>query len=173
MAVDLHSLGQMSLFDQSVAWRTMVQVEPDHRLITLLKTIPWDGLMKQSIEIAVQRTGDIGNHWAYVGFTSAFGGLYSAKYVWVDGPVWLRGDPSGFALQDTALSRLFGIKRKLGSHIDRGVQESVRGERGRAYYSADVGGSPQIRAYRTYRLGYGYDGAGRGHYASYRDEVVS
>ena len=43
MSVDLRQIGQLSLFEQ-VAWRTTVQIEPNHRLVILCKSIPWEEL---------------------------------------------------------------------------------------------------------------------------------
>ena len=40
MSLDLESLGQMSLLEVG-GWRSIISVEPDHRLVVLCKSIPW------------------------------------------------------------------------------------------------------------------------------------
>lgn len=56
MSVDLRQLGQLSLFEQ-VAWRTTVQLEPDHRLIMLCKSISWEDLMEKAVPILYDEQG--------------------------------------------------------------------------------------------------------------------
>jgi hypothetical protein len=56
MSVDLRQIGQLSLFDHT-SWRTTVQIEPNHRLVTLCKSIPWGVLMEQAIPILYDEQG--------------------------------------------------------------------------------------------------------------------
>lgn len=56
MSVDLRQLGQLSLFEQ-VAWRTTIQIEPSHRLVTLCKSIPWRELMEKAIPVLYDEQG--------------------------------------------------------------------------------------------------------------------
>ena len=56
MAVDIETLGQISLFEHS-AWRTTVRIEPDHRLVVLCRSIAWEELMKKAIPILYQEQG--------------------------------------------------------------------------------------------------------------------
>ncbi len=56
MSVDLRQIGQLSLLEH-VAWRTTVQVDPDHRLVILCKSIPWEELMRKSIPILYDEQG--------------------------------------------------------------------------------------------------------------------
>ena len=50
MAVDMETLGQISLFEHS-CWRTTVRVEPDHKLVVLCRAIPWEDTMEKAIPI--------------------------------------------------------------------------------------------------------------------------
>ena len=56
MSVDLRQVGQLSLFDQ-IAWRTTVQIEPNHRLVVLCKSIPWEELMQKAVPILYDEQG--------------------------------------------------------------------------------------------------------------------
>ena len=56
MSVDLRQIGQLSLFEQ-VAWRTTVQIEPNHRLVILCKSIPWEELMGTAVPILYDEQG--------------------------------------------------------------------------------------------------------------------
>jgi hypothetical protein len=56
MAVNLETLGQVSLFENS-SWRTTVRIEPDHRLVVLCRSIPWDGLMRRAVPILYSEMG--------------------------------------------------------------------------------------------------------------------
>lgn len=56
MAVDMESLGQISLFEYS-AWRTTVRIEPEHRLAVLCRTIGWEELMKKAVPILYEEQG--------------------------------------------------------------------------------------------------------------------
>jgi IS5 family transposase len=56
MAVDKRSQGQRSFFEQT-AWRTTVQIEPEHRLVTLCKSISWEDLMEMAIPILYDDQG--------------------------------------------------------------------------------------------------------------------
>jgi hypothetical protein len=62
MAVNMETLGQISLFEYS-SWRTTVKIEPDHRLAILCRTIPWKQLMEKAVPILYGEQGiseDIG-----------------------------------------------------------------------------------------------------------------
>ena len=56
MSLDLKAIGQLSLLEQG-PWRTMVSLEPNHRLVVLCKAIPWDELIEQCIPILYQEQG--------------------------------------------------------------------------------------------------------------------
>ena len=56
MSVDLRQIGQLSLLEH-VAWRTTVQVDPDHRLVILCKSIPWEELMRKAVPILYDEQG--------------------------------------------------------------------------------------------------------------------
>jgi len=56
MSVDLRQMGQLSLFEQ-VGWRTTVQIDRDHRLIILCKSIAWDSLLHKAIPILYDEQG--------------------------------------------------------------------------------------------------------------------
>lgn len=56
MSVDLRRLSQLSVFEQT-AWRTTVQLEPEHRLISLCRSIPWEALMEKAIPILYDDQG--------------------------------------------------------------------------------------------------------------------
>ncbi len=56
MSVDLRQMGQLSLFEQ-VAWRTTVQIDPEHRLVILCKSIPWESLMQKAVPILYDEQG--------------------------------------------------------------------------------------------------------------------
>jgi len=62
MALDLESQGQLSLLEQG-AWQTTIRVEPEHRLVVLCKSIPWEQLMAKAKPILYEEQGispDIG-----------------------------------------------------------------------------------------------------------------
>lgn len=56
MAVDMRSMGQMTLFEHTL-WRTVVVLEVNHRLITLCQSIGWERLMEQAIPILYDEHG--------------------------------------------------------------------------------------------------------------------
>lgn len=56
MAVNMESLGQISLFEYSV-WRTTVRIEPEHRLAVLCRSIPWEELMEKAVPILYEEHG--------------------------------------------------------------------------------------------------------------------
>lgn len=56
MAIDLESMGQLSLFEVGM-WRTTVSLEPTHRLAVLCRSIPWEELMRKSIPILYDEQG--------------------------------------------------------------------------------------------------------------------
>jgi len=56
MSVDLRQIVQLSLLEQAT-WRTTVQIEPNHRLVTLCKSIPWEEMMKRAIPILYDEQG--------------------------------------------------------------------------------------------------------------------
>jgi hypothetical protein len=47
MSLDLESMGQMSLLGEG-GWKSIISVEPDHRLVVLCKSIPWAELMEKA-----------------------------------------------------------------------------------------------------------------------------
>lgn len=56
MSVDLGTFKQLSIFDE-MAWRTTVQIEPNHSLIILCKSIPWQELMEKTIPLLYDDQG--------------------------------------------------------------------------------------------------------------------
>lgn len=56
MSVDMRSHGQMTLFEKT-AWRTVVVLEVNHRLITLCQSIDWESLMERAIPILYDEQG--------------------------------------------------------------------------------------------------------------------
>jgi transposase, IS5 family len=56
MSVDLSQIGQLSLFEKT-AWRTTVQIEPEHRLVILCTSIPWEELMLMAVPILYDEQG--------------------------------------------------------------------------------------------------------------------
>jgi transposase, IS5 family len=56
MAVDMRSIGQMTLFENTL-WRTVVTLEVNHRLITLCQSVGWESLMVQAIPILYDEQG--------------------------------------------------------------------------------------------------------------------
>ena len=56
MAVNMETMGQISLFEYS-SWRTTVKIEPNHRLATLCRSIPWKELMKNAVPILYGEQG--------------------------------------------------------------------------------------------------------------------
>jgi hypothetical protein len=56
MSLDLESMGQLSLLEAG-AWRTMVSMEPSHRLVVLCKSIPWVELMEKAKPILYEDQG--------------------------------------------------------------------------------------------------------------------
>lgn len=56
MAVNMETLGQVSLFEYS-CWRTTVRIEPDHRLAVLCRSIPWEELMEKAVPILYTEHG--------------------------------------------------------------------------------------------------------------------
>lgn len=56
MAVDMETLGQISLFEYS-CWRTTVRIEPDHKLAILCRSLPWEEMMEQVIPILYDEQG--------------------------------------------------------------------------------------------------------------------
>ena len=56
MAVNMETLGQISLFECS-SWRTIVRIEPDHRLAVLCRSIAWQELMEKAVPILYAEQG--------------------------------------------------------------------------------------------------------------------
>ncbi len=56
MSVDLSQIGQLSLFEKT-AWRTTVQIEPEHHLVILCASIPWEELMVMAVPILYDEQG--------------------------------------------------------------------------------------------------------------------
>ena len=56
MAVDMETLGQISLFEYS-SWRTTIRIEPDHRLAVLCRSIRWEELMEKAVPILYEEQG--------------------------------------------------------------------------------------------------------------------
>ena len=84
MSVDLSQMGQLSLFEQA-AWRTTVQIEPNHRLVTLCKSIPWEDLMEKAIPILYDEQGisaDTGRRLDLRAHLGAY--ILQTTYGWTD-----------------------------------------------------------------------------------------
>ena len=56
MALDLESQGQLCLLEQG-SWQTTIRVEPEHRLVVLCKSIPWEALMEKAKPILYDEQG--------------------------------------------------------------------------------------------------------------------
>ena len=56
MSLDLESMGQLSLLGEG-RWRSIISVEPDHRLVVLCKAIPWMELMEKARPILYDEQG--------------------------------------------------------------------------------------------------------------------
>lgn len=56
MSLDLEAMGQLSLLGEG-RWRSIVSVEPDHRLVVLCKSIPWVELMEKARPILYDEQG--------------------------------------------------------------------------------------------------------------------
>jgi hypothetical protein len=56
MSLDLESIGQLSLLGEG-SWRSIISVEPDHRLVILCKSIPWMELMEKARPILYDEQG--------------------------------------------------------------------------------------------------------------------
>jgi len=56
MSLDLESMGQLSLLEQG-GWKSIISVEPDHRLVVLCKSIPWMELMEKARPILYDEQG--------------------------------------------------------------------------------------------------------------------
>ena len=56
MSLDLESMGQLSLLEEG-RWRSIISVEPDHRLVVLCKSIPWAELMEKARPILYDECG--------------------------------------------------------------------------------------------------------------------
>ncbi len=56
MALDLEAMGQLSLLEIG-QWRSIISVEPDHRLVVLCKAIPWMELMEKATPILYDEQG--------------------------------------------------------------------------------------------------------------------
>lgn len=56
MSLDLESMGQMSLLEGG-RWRSIISVEPDHRLVVLCKSIAWMELMEKARPILYDEQG--------------------------------------------------------------------------------------------------------------------
>jgi len=84
MSVDTRIINQLSIFED-MAWSTTVRIEPNHRLVTLCKSIPWENLMEQAIPILYHDHGispDIGrslNLRAHLGVY-----ILQTTYGWTD-----------------------------------------------------------------------------------------
>lgn len=84
MAVDTRTIKQLSLFENST-WSTTVRVEPDHRLITLCKSIPWERTMEKSIVILYDEQGisqDLGRPLDLRAHLGAY--ILQATFGWTD-----------------------------------------------------------------------------------------
>ena len=56
MSLDLESMGQMCLLEEG-SWRSIISVEPTHRLVVLCKSLPWTELMEKAIPILYDEQG--------------------------------------------------------------------------------------------------------------------
>jgi transposase, IS5 family len=56
MSLDLESMGQLSLLEEG-QWRSIISVDPDHRLVVLCKSIPWVELMVNAKPILYDEQG--------------------------------------------------------------------------------------------------------------------
>jgi transposase, IS5 family len=56
MSLDLESMGQLSLLGEG-RWRSIISVEPDHRLVVLCKSIAWMELMEKARPILYDEQG--------------------------------------------------------------------------------------------------------------------
>ena len=56
MSLDLESIGQLSLLEQG-SWRSIISVEPSHRLVVLCKSLLWAELMEKAIPILYDEQG--------------------------------------------------------------------------------------------------------------------
>ena len=56
MSLDLDAMGQMSLLEVG-GWRSVISVEPDHRLVILCKSIPWMEFMEKARPILYDEQG--------------------------------------------------------------------------------------------------------------------
>lgn len=56
MSLDLESMGQLSLLGEG-RWRSIISVDPDHRLVVLCKAIPWAELMEKARPILYEEQG--------------------------------------------------------------------------------------------------------------------
>jgi transposase, IS5 family len=56
MSLDLASMGQLSLLEEG-RWRSIISVEPDHRLVVLCKSIPWLEVMQKARPILYEEQG--------------------------------------------------------------------------------------------------------------------
>jgi transposase, IS5 family len=84
MAVEVWQLGQLSLFEQT-AWRTTVQIEPEHRLVTLCKSIPWKELMEKAIPILYDEQGISANMGRPLDLRAHLGAyILQTTYGWTD-----------------------------------------------------------------------------------------
>ncbi len=84
MAVDMEALGQISLFKSS-CWRTTVRIEPDHRLVMLCGSIPWEELMEKAVPILYQEQGireDLGRPLNLRAHLGAY--ILQTVYGWTD-----------------------------------------------------------------------------------------
>jgi len=84
MSVDLRQMGQLSLFEE-VAWRTTVQINWDHRLVILCKSIPWTTLMQEAVPILYDEQGistDAGRRLDLRAHLGAY--ILQTTYGWTD-----------------------------------------------------------------------------------------
>ena len=56
MSLDLESMGQLSLLGEG-RWRSIISLDPDHRLVVLCKSIPWADLMEKARPILYDEQG--------------------------------------------------------------------------------------------------------------------
>jgi hypothetical protein len=56
MSLDLESMGQLSLLEEG-RWRSIISVEPNHRLVVLCKSMPWLEVMEKARPILYDEQG--------------------------------------------------------------------------------------------------------------------
>lgn len=84
MAVDTRIIKQLSIFEQ-MAWSTTVRIEPDHRLVMLCKSVPWESTMEKAIPILYDEQGisqDLGRPLDLRAHLGAY--ILQTTYGWTD-----------------------------------------------------------------------------------------